>query len=123
MMLGSTDSQILAGADKWRWTPSGTREHKFDRFVMSIYPEGWNRNFVELDLGASGDANVFAQVVAADRPRLGEILSAPIDPHIAGPKPVAQFGEHTQFVGTAIDIAILEHERPPSPANECGRRL
>src|ERR1700722_7940067 len=72
MMLGSTDSQILAGADKWRWTPSGTREHKFDRFVMSIYPEGWNRNFVELDLGASGDANVFAQVVAADRPRLGE---------------------------------------------------
>lgn len=35
----------------------------------------------------------------------------------------AQFGEHTQFVGTAIDIAILEHERQPSPANECGGRL
>jgi hypothetical protein len=64
-MLGWTDSQILAEANKWRWIPSGTREHKFDRFALSIYPEGWNRNPVELDHSVSANANVFAEVIAA----------------------------------------------------------
>ena len=48
----------------------------------------------------------------------GPVLSASDHPDVAGPQPVAQFGEEAELVSGDIDAIVAKHRRPPAAANK-----
>ena len=53
----------------------------------------------------------------------GPVLSASDHPDVAGPQPVAQFGEQAEFVSGDIDAIVAKHRRPPAAAYKADRHV
>jgi hypothetical protein len=67
-MADWTDELIVDEARKWRWCPPGTRQVAYQGFALTLYPESWNENFVEVKSLPNRNANsLVEEVVAAAR--------------------------------------------------------
>ncbi len=63
----------------------------------------------------SGERNEIAIEVA--------ILAAARHPDIAGPQPIAKLGQRAEFIGRAINDAVVDHEGPPARRHKAQRHL